>query len=88
MHRSATLLPMATIQIRDLPGEVVEAFRARATEEGKSLQQFMRDFLIAAAPAGPNRDLFDEIDASLRLSRNTVSLDDIVAELREQRDAS
>lgn len=88
MHRSATLSGMATIQVRDLPAEVVEAYRARAASEDKSLQQFMHDFLVAAAPSGPNRELFEEVEVSLRLSRNTVTLEDIVAELREQRDAS
>jgi plasmid stability protein len=79
---------MPTIQVRDLPEDVVAAYRARATSEGKSLQQYMRAFLTAAAPVGLNRDLFNEVERGLALSRNSVTLEDIVNDIREQRDAS
>jgi hypothetical protein len=38
---------MPTIQIRDIPTEYYEALRRQATVEGKSLQSFMRDRVIA-----------------------------------------
>jgi hypothetical protein len=78
---------MATIQVRDLDPSVVQSYRARAEEEGKSLQQYMKEFLTAAAPAGGNRDLFDGIEQLLNASKNSVTLDDLVADIRELRDA-
>jgi antitoxin FitA len=40
---------MATIQVRDVPDDVAEIYRRRATASGKSLQSYMREQLIALA---------------------------------------
>ncbi|AFE11431.1 antitoxin [Mycobacterium tuberculosis RGTB423] len=37
---------MATIQVRDLPEDVAETYRRRATAAGQSLQTYMRTKLI------------------------------------------
>jgi plasmid stability protein len=78
---------MATIQVRDLDPNVVESFRQRAAADGKSLQQYMKEFLTAAAPAGTNRELFAEIERVARATRTSVTLEDLVADVRELRDA-
>lgn len=38
---------MATIQIRNLPDSAVTTLKIRAAKSGKSLQEYMREYLIA-----------------------------------------
>jgi plasmid stability protein len=44
---------MATIQIRDIPEDSYDTIRRRAKAEGKSLQSYMRDQVVARAPGLP-----------------------------------
>ena len=41
---------MGQILIRNLPDEVVESFRMKAKLSGHSLEQTLRDLIIASAP--------------------------------------
>lgn len=40
---------MKTIQVREIPDDAYEEIRSRARAEGKSLQSYMRDQVIALA---------------------------------------
>ncbi|MEJ7891547.1 MAG: hypothetical protein WKF94_02770 [Solirubrobacteraceae bacterium] len=53
---------MATIQIRELPEETYEVIRRRARAEGRSIQTYMRDWVVDFA-AHPTTE---EVLATLR----------------------
>lgn len=53
---------MATIQVRDLPEDVAETYRRRATAAGQSLQTYMRTKLIEGVRG---RDKAEALDVPL-----------------------
>ncbi|MBJ7354847.1 MAG: hypothetical protein JHC98_08485 [Thermoleophilaceae bacterium] len=55
---------MATIQIRNLPDATVRTWKVRAAKQGKSLQEYMRDYLTAQAERPTVSELMDEIRAN------------------------
>ena len=59
---------MADVKITDLDDWVVESFRARAKEAGRSLEQELRQFLTEAARNRRRRFIaeLDELNADLR----------------------
>lgn len=79
---------MATLQIRDLDDEVLEAYRRLAKLEGKSLQQYMKEYLTKQISRNTNRDLVLEIERSGLLKESTATLEGIVADIRAMRDAA
>ncbi len=77
---------MATIQVRDLDSDVVEKYRNLARLEGKSLQQYMKELLSRQVLHSVNADVFIEVERSGLLRESSVTLDDIVADIRQVRD--
>ncbi len=60
---------MATIQIRDLPESAYETIRRRAGTDGKSIQSYMHDHVVAFASRRTKSEAIAEIRASLAASR-------------------
>ena len=56
---------MATIQIRDVPDDVAETFKRRASVAGKSLQSYMRDYLIESAKRRDKAEIMAVIERTL-----------------------
>lgn len=52
---------MATIQIRDVPDDVHGAYRRRAAEAGKSLQEFLLAELVARGRARTPAEVVAEV---------------------------
>ncbi len=53
---------MATIQIRNLPEETVRAWKVRAAKSGKSLQEYMREYLTAEAEKPTVEELVERME--------------------------
>ena len=76
---------MATIQVREVPDETYEVLLRRAKAAGQSLQQYMRQELIALARRQSKAEsVAAVVEIRSRISR-TIVVEDIVAELREGR---
>ena len=76
---------MATIQVREVPDETYEVLLHRAKAAGQSLQQYMRQELIALARRQSKAEsVAAVVEIRSRISR-TIVVEDIVAELREGR---
>ena len=76
---------MATIQVREVPDETYEVLLRRAKAAGQSLQQYMRQELIALARRQSKAESVEAVvEIRSRISR-TIVVEDIVAELREGR---
>ena len=56
---------MATIQIRDIPEESYEVLRRRARREGRSLQSYLRQEIIALAAQPTKAETLARIEAVL-----------------------
>lgn len=76
---------MAQVLVRDLPEEVVERLKAKATAEGRSLESYLRQVLEGASALGREEFLAvaDAIAATTRERTQTDSTDII----RQSRDA-
>ena len=74
---------MAQVLVRNLPDQVVGAFKRRAREHGVSLEQELRDVLTAAA-----RPVADRVDVAARLRTMTLPgpQSDSTQLIREDRD--
>ena len=74
---------MGQILVRNLDDSVIEQLKARALKAGKSLEQYVREILVAAAK--PSRaEILVEMD---RLRERIGPVDfDITAAIREDRD--
>ncbi|MGH3428366.1 MAG: FitA-like ribbon-helix-helix domain-containing protein [Bryobacteraceae bacterium] len=79
---------MATLQVRDLDDEILEAYRHRAKLEGKSIQQYMKEYLTKQVASSTNREVFLEIERSGLLRESRATLEGIVADIRATRDAA
>jgi antitoxin FitA len=79
---------MATIQIRDVPDDVVEALREQARAVGQSLQAYLRERVIEMARIQARRaEIFAELNAALAADRGSgVRTEDILADLDEMRE--
>ena len=79
---------MADVKIRKLDDWVVESFRGRAKEAGRSLEEELRQFLTEAARERRRRFIaeLDELSASLRAKYG--ELPDSTPLIREERDQS
>ena len=77
---------MADIEITKLDDWVVESFRARARQAGRSLEEELRQFLTVAARERRRR-LIAELDAlNARLREKYGELPDSTPLIREDRD--
>lgn len=56
---------MATIQIREIPEDAYEVIRRRARAEGRSIQSYMRDWVIDFAGNPTAREAVAELEAAL-----------------------
>lgn len=79
---------MATIQIRDLPDEVVRTLKRRAVDDGKSLQQYMRTLLEDLASRPTMEEIVAQIESELEHEspRQGPSSASILRELRDERE--
>ena len=73
---------MPGLRIRNLPDETYTVFRRRATQEGKSLQQYLLAELNRLAARPTIDELKDRVD---KRSGGRVSLEQAVEDLREDR---
>jgi plasmid stability protein len=77
---------MATIQVREIPEQVYEVIRRRARAEGKSIQVYMRDQIIALASRPAKGEALAVIEAALeKYGPLGASPDDIVRDLHADR---
>ncbi len=76
---------MATIQVRDIPESAYEIIHRRARAAGKSLQAYMLEQVLAMAARPTDDELFAATDERLRSSGPRVDVDDLLADLRDDR---
>ena len=77
---------MATIQVRDVPDDVAEAFRRRAEASGRSLQSYMRQELIELAHRRDKAEVMAIVRQSLANDPGPgLSEETIIESLRELR---
>lgn len=77
---------MATIQVRDLPEETYEQFRAQARAAGQSLQAYMRDQLVALAGSRARKAaVLASWERELAEQQPRVSREDILRDLDDDR---
>jgi len=78
---------MATIQVRDVPDEVHQAYRRRAADAGMSLQEYLRAELIRGAGRRTPREVMADIEERLRVDGDDAYLHGSSAALvRSERD--
>lgn len=77
---------MPSIQIKHVPDAVHAELRRRAAKHGQSLQEYLLAMLEDAASRRPIDEIFAEIERRGWPGRNTVTADDIVADIRDERD--
>ncbi|CCK58077.1 FitA-like ribbon-helix-helix domain-containing protein [Mycobacterium canetti] len=77
---------MATIQVRDLPEDVAETYRRRATAAGQSLQMYMRNKLIEGARGRDKAEAIELLEQTLASTASPgISRETIEASRRELR---
>jgi antitoxin FitA len=54
---------MATIQIRDIPEDTYEVIRKRARAAGKSIQSYMRDWLVDFASVPTTEEVLEIMES-------------------------
>lgn len=74
---------MANLLVRDVPEDIHRELTARAQRAGKSLQQFLRAELERLALEESLEDVLDRIG---QRRGGTVSIEDAVDSVREDRD--
>ena len=78
--------PMGTIQIRDVPDDVIEALKKQAAALGLSLSQYLRQELIEASQQSSWQEIFDDIEAHhAKYGPPNIDMDAVVADIRERR---
>lgn len=77
---------MATIQVRDLPEDVAETYRRRATAAGQSLQTYMRTKLIEGVRGRDKAEAIEILEQALANTASPgISRETIEASRRELR---
>jgi plasmid stability protein len=74
------------IQIRNVPDDVHEVYKRRAAAAGMSLQEYLLADLTKQAGQPTMDEVLDRI-GSRDHTGSTVTVEDIVADIRRQRDA-
>lgn len=72
---------MATIQIRDLPDETYETIRQRAARAGQSIQNYMREELIALAARRTRSEVLAAVESGLAEHPPAPATGEDIAEL-------
>lgn len=57
---------MATIQIREIPEDAYEVIRKRARAEGRSIQSYMRDWVVDFATHPTTQEAMTSLEDALR----------------------
>lgn len=73
---------MATLQIKDVPDEVLEVMRRRAATVHKSLEEYLRSRLIEEAS---RPTLAEVVERSAERSVGAIPIEVAVEELRQDR---
>jgi len=68
-----------SITIRHVPEEARNALAARAAQRGQSLQEFLKDALIALAQRPDNRIVMAEVQARKRVTNTVIPAERILA---------
>jgi antitoxin FitA len=77
---------MATIQVREIPEDLYEVLRRRARREGRSLQAYMLDQVIALAQRPTKQEALEEIEAVLaHLTSEEADAVSVLADLAAER---
>jgi antitoxin FitA len=76
---------VATIQIRDIPDDVYENIRRRARAAGQSLQAYMRELVVEWGSRQTRDEVLREWEEALRNSSSSVTTEQILADLDEDR---
>lgn len=74
---------MATIQIRNLPDGTVRTLKVRAAKQGKSLQEYMRDYLIEQTSKPTVAELMTEMLEKHDSSRPDLPLEVTLQGIKE-----
>ncbi len=74
------------IQVRNVPDDVHEVYKRRAAEAGMSLQEYLLADLTEQAGRPTMKEVLDRISSRDRTG-STVTVEDIVADIRRHRDA-
>ncbi len=74
------------IQIRNVPDNVHEVYKRRAAAAGMSLQEYLLSDLTEKAGTPTMQEWLDRVSRIDRTG-STVTLEDIVADIRRHRDA-
>jgi plasmid stability protein len=77
---------MATLHIRDVPDDVVETLKARATRNGRSLNREVVATLTRAATAKSVDEILADIDRIRSRIKNPPTGEEITAWIREARE--
>lgn len=56
---------MATIQIREIPEDAYEVIRKRARADGRSIQSYMRDWVVDFASHPTTEEVLESLEAAL-----------------------
>lgn len=77
---------MATIQVRDLPEETYEVIRRRARSQGRSIQSYMREWIVEMASTPTKAEGLDRIAAvAERYGEADITADEITDHVRAER---
>jgi plasmid stability protein len=74
---------MATIQVRNLPEGAVQTLKVRAAKSGKSLQEFMREFLIEETSKPTVAELMDEMKARHDPTKPDIPIEEVLRGIDE-----
>lgn len=77
---------MATIQIREIPEDAYEVLRKRARAEGRSIQSYMRELVVAFTTQPTAAESMATLEAALANSKTPgASRESIQADLAVER---
>lgn len=77
---------MGTIQIRDVPDDVIEALKKQAAALGLSLSQHLRQELIESSQQSTWQEIFDRIEERhAKYGLPNIDMEATVADIRERR---
>ena len=74
-----------SITIRDVPDEVVDELASRAALTGRSLQEYLRARLVGLAATEDAETWVARVRARVEATGSTVSADDILSAIHEDR---
>jgi hypothetical protein len=82
-HFGATFERMPSVQIKHVPEDVHRTLRARAAQNGQSLQEYLLALLVEEARHEPLNTVLDRLD---RMTGGTLTADFALEVLRDERD--